>query len=387
MTLLFARYRAALEVIEPERKVGNETNSIVGDINTPEEASVVIVRVMNVLKYWIRECGYIESDILECTETQDLLIAFLIEIIRTIKMPSLHQHAEILFAKIEEVRDRSIHSATNSGRRPRSSSRRRRNSKGAKGSALPGPPKMVRGKTTGSVAEKASTTRPRSSSGDQSTSSTTVRTKSKIGSRSQPLTGISAKAAAEQLTLIESERYFCRLKNRELTNRAWTRESKREDAPGVLSMIELFDARAEWVSSEILHPKLQTVERAKMMSYFIDVADYCRILHNYNTLFEIVTGLNAPCIKQLHTTWGLVPSSHVEKFQCLQQICSVEDNYKNYRQAFALGEGQARLPCLFVLAKDLYGYEESMQAIEHGLVHFRKFQKVMSVESYVIKTF
>lgn len=113
-----------------------------------------------------------------------------------------------------------------------------------------------------------------------------------------------------------------------------------------------------------------------MISYFIDVADWCRRLHNYNTLFAIVTGLNAPCILHLHTTWGLIHNSFLEKLQCLQQICSTEDNYKNYRQAFALGEGHPRLPCLFIIAKDLYGYEESMEAIEHGLVHFRKYRLV-----------
>jgi hypothetical protein len=109
---------------------------------------------------------------------------------------------------------------------------------------------------------------------------------------------------------------------------------------------------------------------------FIDAGDACYQLNNFNSLFEITTGLSAPCIRQLNTTWGLVSAASVEKYQVLMQVCSPEDNYRNYRQAFALAEGQPRLPCSFILVKDLFTIEEAMKSIEDGLVNWQKYRKV-----------
>jgi hypothetical protein len=98
-------------------------------------------------------------------------------------------------------------------------------------------------------------------------------------------------------------------------------------------------------------------------------------------LFEITTGLSAPCIRQLNTTWSLVGAASLEKYQCLQQVCSPDDNYRSYRQAFALAEGQPRLACWFILVKDLFTYEEAMKSMEDGLVNWQKFRKIYRVIS------
>ncbi|KAG6578068.1 ras guanine nucleotide exchange factor [Phytophthora cinnamomi] len=190
---------------------------------------------------------------------------------------------------------------------------------------------------------------------------------------------------ADQLTLMEADQYFSKLNPRELTNKAWTRENKHREAPHVMALIELFDATAEWVSSEILHPQLQAVERAKMITLFIDAADNCYQMNNFNTLFEITTGLSAPCIRQLNTTWSLVSAAAQEKYQCLQQVCSPDDNYRSYRQAFALAEGQPRLACWFILVKDLFTYEEAMKSMEDGLVNWQKFRKIYRVISEALE--
>uniref|UniRef100_A0AAV1U0V5 Guanine nucleotide exchange factor n=1 Tax=Peronospora matthiolae TaxID=2874970 RepID=A0AAV1U0V5_9STRA len=196
-----------------------------------------------------------------------------------------------------------------------------------------------------------------------------------------PLSGLSAQEIADQLTLMEADQYFSKLNPRELTNKAWTRESKHSEAPHVMALIELFDATAEWVSSEILHPQLQAVERAKVITLFIDAADNCYHMNNFNTLFEITTGLSAPCTRQLNTTWSLVTAATQEKYQCLQQVCSPDDNYRSYRQAFALAEGQPRLACWFIFVKDVFTYEESMKSTEGGLVNWQKFRKIYRIIS------
>eukprot|EP00644_Phytophthora_capsici_P014156 jgi/Phyca11/503223/fgenesh2_kg.PHYCAscaffold_3_\ len=116
-----------------------------------------------------------------------------------------------------------------------------------------------------------------------------------------------------------------------------------------------------------------------MITLFIDAADNCYQMNNFNTLFEITTGLSAPCIRQLGTTWSLVSAAAHEKYQCLQQVCSPDENYRSYRQAFALAEGQPRLACWFILVKDLFTYEEAMKSMEEGLVNWQKFRKIYRV--------
>lgn len=118
-----------------------------------------------------------------------------------------------------------------------------------------------------------------------------------------------------------------------------------------------------------------------MISLFIDVADNCYQMNNFNTTFEIITGISAPCIRQLTTTWGLVSAAAHEKYQCLQQACSTDENYRSYRQAFALAESQPRLPCWFILMKDLFTYEEAMKSMEDGLVNWQKFRRIFRVIS------
>jgi hypothetical protein len=70
-----------------------------------------------------------------------------------------------------------------------------------------------------------------------------------------------------------------------------------------------------------------------------------------------------------------------EKFQYLQQACSPEDNYRSYRQAYALAEGQPRIPCSFILVKDLFSLEEAMETTEEGLINWQKFRKIHKVIS------
>ncbi|RHY32429.1 hypothetical protein DYB32_002583 [Aphanomyces invadans] len=152
---------------------------------------------------------------------------------------------------------------------------------------------------------------------------------------------------------------FHKVQHRELTNKNWTTEFKHDVAPNVMALIELFDA-VGYTTLEILHPKLQAAQRASMVAFFIDVAEACYRMNNFNTHAEIVVGLTAPCIKQLETTWNLVAPGHLEKFEHLKHV----------------SEGQPRLPSIFIVVKDLFGFEESMRTIENGLIHFQKFRKV-----------
>ncbi|KAF4322569.1 hypothetical protein BBO99_00003874 [Phytophthora kernoviae] len=350
-----------LDQITLEEEEGDQRSSTVtsistarSDINTSMEANVSIMRLLSVLKFWIKESGFIEQDLANDRKAQKKLMAFLSEIKDSSPIPSIRRHAENLLLTVVQI---------------------------------------SRGVTTGSAEEAIKANDDGTSTGrgfDAIIQDTLQRARLTAASRKsarisydnvEPLSGLSAQELADQLSLMEADQYFSKLNPRELTNKAWTRENKHREAPHVMALIELFDATAEWVSSEILHPHLQAVERAKMITLFIDAADNCYQMNNFNTLFEITTGLSAPCIRQLNTTWSLVSAAAQEKYQCLQQVCSPDDNYRSYRQAFALAEGQPRLACWFILVKDLFTYEEAMKSTEDGLVNWQKFRKIHRVIS------
>lgn len=508
-TLKETQYLLDQIALEEENERSSTCTSIStarSDINTSMEASVSIMRVLSVLKFWIKESGFIEMDLQQDRRAQKKLMAFLADIQSTSPVASIRQHAEnmlLTVAQIVRQHQASVAASPPSSQTAtpaaavatssRISSDQRSDASTvfspmspplapSPSSKVPPPPPLSASSSVSSVndtqgggesasparAERSSALTPTKerlfstamsklkltrSSSDPKRERSFIRLKAKSntsdgaqfrnratddgsffkrstssgvsaphikrgvttgscdtdghrggssgledviqdtiqrarlsqrGSRmsyenAEPLTGISAQELADQLTLIEAESFFSKINPRELTNKAWTRENKHKEAPHVMALIELFDATAEWVSSEILHPQLQAVERAKIIMLYIDAADNCYQMNNFNTMFEIVTGLTAPCIRQLSTTWGLVHAHALEKYQCLQQVCSPEDNYRNYRQAFALAEGQPRLPCWFILMKDLFTFEEAMKSIEDGLVNWQKFRKIYKV--------
>ncbi|RLN48029.1 hypothetical protein BBJ29_005107 [Phytophthora kernoviae] len=513
-----------LDQITLEEEEGDQRSSTVtsistarSDINTSMEANVSIMRLLSVLKFWIKESGFIEQDLANDRKAQKKLMAFLSEIKDSSPIPSIRRHAENLLLTVVQVlstqkqhaqqaqvqahvqtqkvpvivppppalvtsssasalpdklgggnltvqssqstaalvmahqlsdrgashsrmraqaasklqlnrsssdpkRERSmvklrtknsngdifqlrsrsipaggddhaVAAAATRDRALRSASQRQGVVSNLVSSAAAIAPKISRGVTTGSAEEAIKVNDDGISTGrgfDAIIQDTLQRARLTAASRKsarisydnvEPLSGLSAQELADQLSLMEADQYFSKLNPRELTNKAWTRENKHREAPHVMALIELFDATAEWVSSEILHPHLQAVERAKMITLFIDAADNCYQMNNFNTLFEITTGLSAPCIRQLNTTWSLVSAAAQEKYQCLQQVCSPDDNYRSYRQAFALAEGQPRLACWFILVKDLFTYEEAMKSTEDGLVNWQKFRKIHRVIS------
>lgn len=64
-----------------------------------------------------------------------------------------------------------------------------------------------------------------------------------------------------------------------------------------------------WVATEIvLTPNLK--ERVRMLAKFVTIADYCKTFNNWNTLMEIMIGLNLGCVQRLKKTWA-VSNSHL----------------------------------------------------------------------------
>lgn len=73
-----------------------------------------------------------------------------------------------------------------------------------------------------------------------------------------------------------------------------------------------------WVATEICRER-NVQKRAKLIKKFIKIARsvcnifayfsfsrYCRDLRNFNSMFAIMSGLDKPAVRRLHSTWERV---------------------------------------------------------------------------------
>lgn len=176
-----------------------------------------------------------------------------------------------------------------------------------------------------------------------------------------------------------------RIHPREMIAKAWSSESDnfRFLAPNIVKMIELFDRRSYWVSTEVVAASDSRI-RATILIRFLEIAWICKAHGNFQTVFEIMNGLTAPSVKRLKQTWGQLSPLHNERFKLLHEFTSSTDNYKHYREAMARCGARPRIPYLAVTLKDLFTIEEGLSSTLEGLIHVHKLERVAEiVEEFV----
>ncbi|XP_065910827.1 uncharacterized protein [Dysidea avara] len=137
------------------------------------------------------------------------------------------------------------------------------------------------------------------------------------------------KLVASQLVLIDAE-MLRKIKLEELKGGAWVGKNKETRAPNVLTMVQAFNRLALLVPTEILEERTPTA-RAKVMAAYIQIADKCRSVGNYNSLKAILAGLQCTPIYRLKKTWKEVSGRRKKKFEDLSRLMSEEDNWKTYK--------------------------------------------------------
>jgi len=151
----------------------------------------------------------------------------------------------------------------------------------------------------------------------------------------------SAQDFANQLTLLEFK-IFQDVKMKELYYKSWTiTKTKFEQSPNVMALISMSNKIANWVATEVVttpHPK----KRVLVLKRFISIAEHCKKINNYNTLMEIISGLNNSSVSRLRETWKSLPTRYTNSFNQLQNFLKTDENWKPYRQALKTKE----LPCL-----------------------------------------
>eukprot|EP01089_Gocevia_fonbrunei_P018630 TRINITY_DN6356_c0_g2_i2.p1 TRINITY_DN6356_c0_g2~~TRINITY_DN6356_c0_g2_i2.p1 ORF type:complete len:489 (-),score=102.42 TRINITY_DN6356_c0_g2_i2:55-1521(-) len=185
---------------------------------------------------------------------------------------------------------------------------------------------------------------------------------------------------AEQLTLIELD-MFKSIREREFLNLNWKKAEKKRHSRHIVKMVERFNKVSFWVATRIVRER-DIKRRTSLLKRFIILADKCRELNNFNTLMEVLAGLNLHPVQRLKQTWANLSEKYMETMNALEQLMESKKNYFNYRAKLSeiRTTGASTLPYLGVYLRDLTFVEEGNKTItDSGLINYEKIQMVGQV--------
>ncbi|KAF2073684.1 hypothetical protein CYY_005001 [Polysphondylium violaceum] len=189
---------------------------------------------------------------------------------------------------------------------------------------------------------------------------------------------------ANQLTLLEFK-MFQGVKMKELYYKSWTvAKTKFEQSPNVMALITMSNKIANWVATEVVttpHPK----KRVEVVKRFISIAEHCKKINNFNTLMEIISGLNNSSVSRLKETWKSLPTRYTNSFNQLQNFLKTDENWKLYRQAVKSKEVPC-LPYMGLFLQDINFVEDGNSNIvedEHNYINFKKMTLLSNILSEI----
>ena len=91
----------------------------------------------------------------------------------------------------------------------------------------------------------------------------------------------------------------------------------------------------KWVASEIVLTGTNMKQRVKALTFFVELADACRVLHNFNGMFAIFVGLHHPAIHRLEATHKALSRAVQQRLSTVRELCSDSGNFHAYRDVLA----------------------------------------------------
>ncbi|XP_028318633.1 ras-GEF domain-containing family member 1B-B-like [Gouania willdenowi] len=143
--------------------------------------------------------------------------------------------------------------------------------------------------------------------------------------------------------------------------------------------INWFNRLSYLVATEICMP-VKKKQRARIIEFFIDVAQECFNIGNFNSLMAIITGMNMSPVARLKKTWNKV---NTDKFEILEHQMDPSSNFSNYRTALRGATQRSEtahssqekivIPFFSLLIKDIYFLNEGCASrLSNGHINFEK---------------
>jgi len=165
---------------------------------------------------------------------------------------------------------------------------------------------------------------------------------------------LDATAIARQLTLIDAE-LFRRVTARDLLclSSGFARKLRVSSSSPGSNVIARFRATSVWVTTEIL-ARDTVKDRAKIYGLFIKIAKQLRELNNFESLYAVLSGLNAQPLARLRHTQEAVKKSARRLKEELDTLFSADSCYRVLRTVMtALPPTTPCVPHLGIAVTDL----------------------------------
>ncbi|VDP26119.1 unnamed protein product, partial [Heligmosomoides polygyrus] len=186
------------------------------------------------------------------------------------------------------------------------------------------------------------------------------------------LLALNAQVVAAQLTLQD----FAVFASIEPTDHILNCHSCTYGSPRLEEFERIFNREMWWVATEVCSEH-NIQKRAKLIKKFIKVARHCRELRNFNSMFAIMSGLDKPAVRRLHSTWDRVAGKYTRMLEDVQQLVDPSRNMSKYRQHLAeVSQEPPVVPIYPVIKKDLTFSHEGNPTYCDKLVNFEKLRLI-----------
>lgn len=180
---------------------------------------------------------------------------------------------------------------------------------------------------------------------------------------------------ARQPTVLEHS-YFQRITAKDLLDRVRNSKSgKKTECDNVIAMFNLVN---QWVVTTVLEQENRDT-RCRVIEQFVQIADECYKLHNFNGVMEITTALTSTSIRRLTETWEFVDAAVMLQFRELDRLMAASDNFKAYRKAVAIAVNDPPVvPYFGILLKDLtFLHHGNPDYLSAGMINVGKWYQIV----------
>ncbi|XP_038673453.1 ral guanine nucleotide dissociation stimulator-like isoform X1 [Scyliorhinus canicula] len=215
-----------------------------------------------------------------------------------------------------------------------------------------------------------------------------------------------ADVTASQLTMIDAE-LFMKVVPYHCLGSIWSQRDKKgkeNRAPTIRATVRQFNKLTNCVISSCLsNTKLRPQQRARILEKWIRVAEECRALKNFSSLYAIISALQCNSVHRLKKTWEEIPRDAFRSYNELSEIFSEKNNYSQSRELL-MKEGtskfatldkkhlkrpkehkvpnvvQGTVPYLGTFLTDLVMLDTAVKDyVESGLINFEKRRKEFEI--------
>ncbi|QHS74731.1 uncharacterized protein SPAR_L00420 [Saccharomyces paradoxus] len=186
---------------------------------------------------------------------------------------------------------------------------------------------------------------------------------------------------ATQLTILEHEIY-CEITIFDCLQKIWKNKYTKaySASPGLTEFISFANKLTNFISYSIVKEADES-KRAKLLSHFIFVAEYCRKFNNFSSMTAIISALYSSPIYRLEKTWKAVIPQTRDLLQSLNMLMDPKKNFINYRKELKSLHSAPCVPFFGVYLSDLTFTDSGNPdylVLEHGLKDVRDEKKYIN---------